>query len=99
MEKTRKYSFITIFSFFCFVILFLSSTQGFSQDIIAVEKSDDKWTDILNALYFYFIYKKKNVLKHIHIINFQINIWEKMDQSKKKLIIKLAKKHINYMLV
>ena len=43
MEKTRKYSFITIFSFFCFVILFLSSTQGFSQDIIAVEKSDDKW--------------------------------------------------------
>ena len=43
MEKARKYSFITIFSFLCFVVLFLSITQGISQDIIAVKKADEKW--------------------------------------------------------
>jgi|688.fasta_scaffold01464_12 deoxyribodipyrimidine photolyase-related protein len=61
------------------------------------KKSDKGWQEVLNALYFYFLYKKKNLLKNIHIINFQINIWERMDQSKKNLIIKTAKAHIKYM--
>jgi len=60
--------------------------------------SNYKNNDIMDALYFYFIYKKQSKLRKVnnYVINFQINIWNKKTEENKKQIIKIAKQHISY---
>ena len=55
-----------------------------------------EWVDIFNALYYYFIYSKKNN-KYFKNKNVGINLWNKKNSQEQSKIIKIAEDYINYM--
>ena len=54
------------------------------------------WFNNWDALYWYFIYTHKELLKKIYSIQIQIKLLEKMEESKFNTHIKIAKELLNY---
>ena len=57
-------------------------------------KCDDKWCEIWNILYYYFIYKHRNIFKRNYAIAQQVKHWDNKSTNEKKEIIKYAKKYL-----
>lgn len=55
-----------------------------------------KWDEIMDALYWYHIYKFQNEFKKIYATSSGVSRWNKFDSNKKKQIINLAKKYIEW---
>lgn len=55
-----------------------------------------KWDEIMDSLYWYHIYKYAVEFKKIYATSSGVARWEKFDPNKKKSIIEMAKKYINW---
>jgi len=57
-------------------------------------KCDDNWCEIWNILYYYLIYKQRNLFKKNYAIAQQVKNWDKKSEKEKRYIIKEAKKYL-----
>jgi deoxyribodipyrimidine photolyase-related protein len=57
-------------------------------------KYDDKWEVIWNSLYYYFIYKNKEMLSKNYAYYTQVIHWDNKSYKEKKELIRNAKKYI-----
>lgn len=57
-------------------------------------KCNDNWCEIWNILYYYLIYKQRNLFKKNYAIAQQVKNWDKKSEKEKRYIIKEAKKYL-----
>lgn len=67
-----------------------------SSECVNINSKMYKWDSILDALYWYHIYKYSVEFKKIYATSSGVSRWEKFDLDKKKEIINLAKIYINW---
>jgi deoxyribodipyrimidine photolyase-related protein len=75
----------------------LTTTKPYiSSSNYIVKMSDYKPDSNWDSLYWYFIYKHSDKIKHIPRISFQVSFWNKKTDVEQKHIIKTAKEFINH---
>jgi deoxyribodipyrimidine photolyase-related protein len=67
-----------------------------SETCVKIANDTYKWDEIFNALYWYHIYKYSNEFKKIYATASGVSRWKKFNSGKKKSIISLAKKYIEW---
>lgn len=67
-----------------------------SESCVKIKNTIYKWDDVLDALYWYHIYKYSTEFKKIYATSSGVSRWEKFDSNKKKSIINLAKIYIEW---
>jgi len=67
-----------------------------SSECVNINSKIYKWDSILDALYWYHIYKYSSEFKKIYATSSGVSRWEKFDSKKKNEIINLSKIYINW---
>lgn len=67
-----------------------------SETSVKIKNEIYKWNEIMDALYWYHIYKYSTEFKKIYATSSGVARWNKFDSNKKKSVIEMAKKYINW---
>lgn len=67
-----------------------------SEKCVKINNEIYKWDEIMDSLYWYHIYKYSTEFKKIYATSSGVARWEKFELNKKKSIINLAKKYIEW---